>query len=332
MAARQTITGIRRRGAVGRGFTLIELLVVMGIIIALAAMAVPTYHFIMGNRSLEAAENMAAAMVSRARSQAIGTQRYAGVAFFYNPASGRSSMAIVTERAPGSVGEEDPYMNYKGWDAILDDPSGASAYQIGDQTLGRFVIREGKEDRLVFRSFHALKDHTSSASTDPVKSSSYWRVLGNTGAVYMDIGPDGEIQPLPAGVGVQLINDPDPQLRDRYVRTGVILFDAEGHLVSKEITIDADGDLGRVITPPAEPNRKSAPPGNYVYRSQLGLVLYDQEVFKSQEFTEADLIAPVGLDANRVDARRETDEELWLDQNGTQLLFSRHTGMVLRGE
>jgi prepilin-type N-terminal cleavage/methylation domain-containing protein len=339
MAARQTITGFARRGAVARGFTLIELLVVMGIIVALAAFAVPTYHFIMGNRSLEAAENMIAAMVGQARSQAISSQRYAGLAFFYNPATGRSSMAIVKERAPGSVGEEDPYINYKGWSPDKDNPSGASAYRVGDEVLSRQIIDEGSETRLVFRQYHAKADHQSSNSTKPVTDNAHWRALTSNGEIYVDMGVEGEIQPLPAGVGVQLINDPqDSKVSDRYVRTGVILFDAEGRLVSKEITIDRDGDLGRLIngTTPGvnNPNAEDIPwDVNYGFRSQLGAVLYDQETFRSQGWTEQDMIATANLQqAFGKKDQGELDEELWLDQNATQLLFSRHTGTVLRGE
>ncbi|MGE5609319.1 MAG: Tfp pilus assembly protein FimT/FimU [Bacillota bacterium] len=340
MAVRQTITGFARRGRVARGFTLIELLVVMGIIVALAAFAVPTYHFIMGNRSLAAAENMIAAMVGRARSQAIGSQRYAGVAFFYNPATGRSSMAIVVERAPGSVGEEDAYANYKGWSSERDNPSGPTAYRTGEEVLSRLIIRENGEARLVFRQFHALKDHQSSNSTEPAVSiDNRWRVLTNNGAIYVDMGVEGEIQPLPAGVGVQLINDPqEPKAPDRYVRTGVILFDAEGRLVSKEITIDRDGDLGRVVngTTPGvnNPSAEDIPcKVDYGFRSQLGVVLYDQEAFRGQGWTEQDMIATANLQrAFDSKDQGELDEELWLDQNATQLLFSRHTGTVLRGE
>src|SRR5437870_3269126 len=46
-----------------RGFTLIEILVVLGIIILLAAAAVPAFRFIVGARSLDGAQNVAGAMV-----------------------------------------------------------------------------------------------------------------------------------------------------------------------------------------------------------------------------------------------------------------------------
>src|SRR5437763_1445472 len=82
--------GHRQRSA----FTLTELLVVMGIIVLLALAAVPAIRFIMGSRSIESAQNLVAAMVSRARTQAIADKEPRGVFFFLNPANDRSTMGI----------------------------------------------------------------------------------------------------------------------------------------------------------------------------------------------------------------------------------------------
>src|SRR6266436_3813207 len=84
--------GRRRRAG---GFTLIEILVVLGIMILLAAAAVPAFRFIVGARSIDGAQNVAGAMIARARTQALIDHRGSGVLFFRDPVSDRSTMALI---------------------------------------------------------------------------------------------------------------------------------------------------------------------------------------------------------------------------------------------
>src|SRR5947209_7537902 len=63
-------------------FTLTEILVVIVIIVIVLGMAVPVFHFITGSRSEEGAINQIAAMLARARADAIGLQKPIGIAFF----------------------------------------------------------------------------------------------------------------------------------------------------------------------------------------------------------------------------------------------------------
>src|SRR5690242_4684536 len=78
------------------GFTLVELLVVILLILLIIALAVPAFNMITGSRSVEAAQNMIAAMLGRARAEAISRQKKIGVFFFVDPATDRSAIALVT--------------------------------------------------------------------------------------------------------------------------------------------------------------------------------------------------------------------------------------------
>ena len=62
------------RSLASSGFTLTELLVVIGLIVLILAIAVPSFSFITGSASLDGAQNQIAAMLGRARSEAIGLQ------------------------------------------------------------------------------------------------------------------------------------------------------------------------------------------------------------------------------------------------------------------
>src|SRR4051795_13387869 len=104
---------VTRRAA----FTLTEILIVMGLIILILALAVPAFNLISGSRSVDAGENLVAAMVSHARAEAIRNHRIAGVAFFRDTTNDRSAMALAvpaSDRA-GSSDEPSGLEEYKSW-------------------------------------------------------------------------------------------------------------------------------------------------------------------------------------------------------------------------
>ncbi|MCY2953402.1 MAG: prepilin-type N-terminal cleavage/methylation domain-containing protein [Planctomycetota bacterium] len=328
------------KGRAGRGFTLIELLVVMGIIMIIMALAVPAYRFIVGNRSQDAAVNLIEAMLGRARGHAISSQRHAGVAFFVNPLDQRVTMAIVVERMPDAEADEDPYLNYKGWDK-------ASSYKTGQEIIGTVVaddedpVSKARTKRNVVRRFHYLPlaiGNGDPPNPAPPDANGTWGSLG--AGLCMDFVMDGELQALPNGVGCQLINDPknasDP---DRYVQTGCILFDPQGQLTSIDLAIARYGALGKLL------GLQMDIPNNVTFKSQLGVVLFDPDAFRSKGGgTLSDSVVAVkGYDSmgdkgwepvggQKPYSGGETKEEDWLDQNGLQLLVSRYSGTLLRGE
>lgn len=99
------------------GFTMTELLIVMGIIVLMATLAIPAFSIISNGRSRESAENTVAALIGRARMDAIGIQEPRGVAFFRDPGSGRATAVEVYNDQPGQypirvemVSDRDPVM------------------------------------------------------------------------------------------------------------------------------------------------------------------------------------------------------------------------------
>jgi Tfp pilus assembly protein FimT len=78
-----------------KAFTLTEMLVVIGIIILVAVSAVPSFNYLTGSRSLEAAQNTIAAALSRARQQALYEGKPIGLAIWLDTTTGRYTTGLV---------------------------------------------------------------------------------------------------------------------------------------------------------------------------------------------------------------------------------------------
>ena len=326
------------------GFTLTEILVVIGIIVLILAMAVPAFNYITGARSQEAATNIIGAMLSRARAEAINYQRnneggraYVGVFFFVDPADERTKLALVA-RQVGTAEDPDPYDNYKSWQSGVEYRT--TPYK--DRVI--FMTKQGDETvpgeanpRIVVKRFRCTQDHTSSSGNAPpidgpdqnlgYHHNQWWEevVEGD-----LELLEGYEVQTLPVGVGVQLVNDTRGGVNtDRYLRTGVILFDPQGRLDSVEYAVSANTSLGKLIGltnllqgTPAEP-----------FMSQFGVVTYDLAQFKSQGFTEGDAAfnIPTLARPNRYNPD-ERDEENWVDDNASILMVNRTTAALTKTE
>lgn len=78
-----------------RGFTITEMLIVVGIISLIVTLSVPAVNAIAGNRSIDAAQNQLAAIIGRARQDAIGQQQAYGVLMFQDQNTGRTDVVEV---------------------------------------------------------------------------------------------------------------------------------------------------------------------------------------------------------------------------------------------
>src|SRR5205085_5312045 len=119
---------------------------------------------------------------------------------------------------------------------VLDDPA---TPPVPSQSTA-VPMHEGK---LLISGFSAqqdlLQNNGASPPNYPPGSNVDWSSTGaaGAGAGDLDFVPDTDFQTLPPGVGCQLINDakqPTALNCDRYVRTGIILFDSQGRLQSSD--------------------------------------------------------------------------------------------------
>jgi len=332
-------------------FTLTEILIVIGIIVLMLALAVPAFNFITGSRSQNGAENVISAMLGRARSYAITNNLDAGVVFFLDPVTQRTTMAIVTRglngNASGSTPAEDAYYNYRGWTSQSWSTLpgavpvfGNTQYQIGHEVI--WPVADSSENKLlVTRSVHDASN-TSATPMPAVPSVQPWTGTSGTASsanagLYVDLLPDSDFQVLPPGVGCQLINDPKHPTSgtgtnaDRYVRTGVIMFDPQGRLESIPIAFHGNSLFGAKLTMlPTDPDVPN-PNRNPDFYSQLGVILFDKEAFLTKGFSETDAVLS-GTQYVNGSATDENHEEQLLDLNSTPLYLDRYNGTVLKGE
>jgi hypothetical protein len=181
---------------------------------------------------------------------------------------------------------------------------------------------------------------------------------------------------LPAGVGVALSNNSNPYASatvpglDRYLRCGVIMFDATGnltiipygvpylrqtpyiysngistnptelnHLGTRLGLTSTSGDLVSNFTPNV-PLGTVPPP--YPLISQVGLLLYDHNTYLNQispnsvppgiHFSDADIQCDQPVNPTAPSLAQKTDEENWLDQNGVAFLVSPFNGSLIKAK
>ncbi|HYO08441.1 MAG TPA: prepilin-type N-terminal cleavage/methylation domain-containing protein [Tepidisphaeraceae bacterium] len=321
-----------------RGFTLTEILIVIALIVLVIALAVPALSFITGNRSVDAGENLVSAMLSRARGEALRTHRVAGVAFFRDPATERTAMAIVVPAADRSNASTEPpgLEQYKGWKEKQEDGTTAVEYFVGDVVIHLVNDPDTTPAKKTTQLFVCKDRHNSTAHTAP-PNASYWGSLDDD---EIDTFVGYDYQYLPSGIGAQTINDPNPTNvgapRDRYLRSGLVLFDGDGNLMHRQYTITAptDGDTTHLFSVMGF-HLRNAPLNaqhvganvNFPTYSQMGVVLYDEEQFRAAGGSQED-----PLNENAAITQAEQNEEKWLDGYSLSLMVNRYNGTLVRGE
>jgi prepilin-type N-terminal cleavage/methylation domain-containing protein len=284
------------------GFTLVELLTVLGIIVVILAVAIPVFDSMTGNHSTAAAQNTIASTLATARADAIYNRQITGVFFFLDPATGRFAMAEV-QADPQSTG---------GYTFTPTNSGAPNGY--GDSIYGATP----PPNNGLLTALEMVNTYTpsSSAVAGAAGTFSYYR----------------DVVELPAGIGVALNNNyygynytnyPADYGFDRYVRTGVILFDSTGSLITIPYAVQAmratpyPGTYGKYynqlalriglttvgpasanlpgnqkdlasVVPAAITGPPQAPAGAppvYPLISQVGLILYNHDAYLNQKTT-----------------------------------------------
>jgi prepilin-type N-terminal cleavage/methylation domain-containing protein len=345
-----------------RGFTLTEVVVVIGIIVIILALAVPAFNFITGARSIDAAQNLVAAMVGRARAEAIAQHRNVGVCFFRDPVGDRTTLALVTPAVANSEFTFDKQRIYKNY---VDAP--VEAHE--DYFTWVFT----KSDGSIITCYYLCVASTGGGGTaaigppppasSPPAGNANWEASTQWSITTL---PGLDFVTLPPGIGAQLVNDPvyatPTQPLDRFLRAGVIMFDEKGRLIQTRYVVDQFSKLGVAMglnttstldgwtKDSLPPLAMTFPPGNgagdpaplsgtpaVALFSQVGVLLYDRLSFRDRGFSEADVhpITAPSASASKyyqTTANSEQQEEKWLSENGVAFMVNRYSGSLLRQE
>ena len=315
-----------RRG----GFTLIEIMIAAGIIVLMLAMALPVFRLINGTRSQEGATNLIAALLGRARADAVGLHQPAGVAVVYSPSRKTTYMAEVQFR-------ECQY-----W-------SPGVTYTVGMYVKAAYAPAAGVPP---IDYFYLCTTGGASGKPSGTGGGGWQQVSGPP----LDIAADTDLLPLPAGVGVQTVCNctfnGGVRSSDGYLSLGVILFDGRGRIAALPYEIDdllgnADTLLNKtgfggqyfpsaaVYTPYNQPVNGLNVVGQWGAVSQFGLVVYQRDAFEAQGFGYGDplystaTVSTPPADYTAAGANQLAAEQ-WLDVNATPLLIDRYTGELVR--
>jgi type II secretory pathway pseudopilin PulG len=281
-------------------FTLTEILIVIGLIVLLIALAVPAFNLISGGRSIEGATNNISAALGRARAEAIGFQRPAGILFYMDPKSDRCTMVIVSgvngPEATGDPGDPDVYLDLAEADAI-PLPVGIVAH-----TINNLDTNITNPDRYIgFNTF----GHTAPPTPQDISSE------------------------VPYG-GVVLFDGTGRLASLRYAFRGRASDpDNPGQFIATRL-----GGLLKVLQTGPPDQYKDFMPANMssgiTLRSQLGFVLFDRDGFNTNNGDATDPRITGGLPSPY--NVREQAEENWIDTNSTPLLVNRYNGTLVKGE
>jgi prepilin-type N-terminal cleavage/methylation domain-containing protein len=301
--APQPLTTARRprgaRRAAPAAFTLTEMLVVIGIIVLVALLAIPSFRALSGGRSTEAAQNVVSAVLSRARTEALGLQQARGVLFYRDTESGRVAMTFVRSTEVESA----------------DSPVSVAAYRLDlvpdrdvvllPQGVGIQFIDDEPDDRYVGFNTRTDSGSTNNETVVPyggvVMFDTKGRLVSDTYAFRLSYpGPPARASELarflmddPArGGGTPTVVDPTPL---PFSKIGFVLFDEEEFAAVFREGREADT---------TEEN--------------------DSQV--DERVTFGTPTNPAGGTPD------EADEEMWLDENAVPILINRYNGTLVRGQ
>lgn len=308
-----------------KAFTLTEMLVVMGIIVMTATLAIPAVRYLMGSSSISMARNNLSALLAKAREEAIAVQDTRGIMFYVDKTSNRI-VGVLVQRAP--LQDTRPAMSgMMLLDAVPNRDSMVLPAGVRMQTVFNGVnpanTAGGNGDR--YLGFNPIPPPTGPLLTPPMCFGGVILFDGNGKLSTRPYGfqlvrPGGGLSNIATMIGYSLLDL--PVRADEYdIQTGSFSF----------VPGSTGGSAGTRIVP-LNP-----------VRSQVGIILFDYDAFKSLGFTDqdADLQStpqsyatawPYNTTADGDNIHSEKDEEAWLDVNSTPLMINRYDGTLIRAE
>jgi prepilin-type N-terminal cleavage/methylation domain-containing protein len=347
------------------GFTLVEMLIVMAIVVLIVTMAVPSIRVLTGTRSISVAQNQLAAVITRAREDAIALQDIRGVLFYLDPISGRVGAAIVQTAVLNDT------FNMRFNSVVLDTlPNNDSLLlPVG---VGLQTIMNGMDSTIAPSPWSAEMWHVA-AIAQAKNSNPYGggtpsddRYLGFNdikGASYHGLN-------LFFYVGGCVLFDGNGRLVQRPYAFQMTSLDANGNPIASNLCrlmgfdVNAKGvaiafpcvsaatymlypigsaypnNNGSIIFMPGCPNNWNGFFPKVPLLSQMGFVLFDHDAFRGLGFTDvdADVQAPNTYSTAWPTSKggdgihSEMDEETWLDTNSTPIMINRVNGTLIRSE
>jgi prepilin-type N-terminal cleavage/methylation domain-containing protein len=295
-----------------KAFTLAEMLVVMGIIVVFILAAIPCVRALTGSGSVSSAKNELASLVTRAREEAIAMQEIRGVLFFIDPGSDRVT-GIICQPAP----LQDSLLTGQGI-ILLDAMPGKDSLTLPGGVRLQTLFNGNNsgvapDDR--YLGFNPL-----TAAGKPPLIGGCILFDGNGKLVVRQYGFQmAQAGGLPSNLCSLLANAyPSSGLS---AASGVINNAGSSSYLP---TIASAPPLSG--TPPSYPDKAFAT----VPYSQLGLVLFGQDEFKSQGFTDTDPDQTLPPATGQMQA--EQTEEAWIDAHSTPVLINRYNGTLIKGE
>lgn len=224
-----------------RGFTLMEVLVVIGIIVIVAALAVPAINVLSGSKSIDGASNVVSSMMNRARSEAIARQVPVGLAIFEDADRERTGLALVAGPQPWQPGvsyQKGDYVTY------VDNVYRTRFFLCHTPHTSRDTSTSDKDGPPANGAPNDTNDCwyclTPNTKSPPVDSDvAVYSGLGMhryRASEYVSILPETDVVYLPPGVGAQVLNSSSTKRTgtnrqsDRYLASSVIMFDPDGRM------------------------------------------------------------------------------------------------------
>jgi len=324
------------KGDARRAYTLIEVLVVAVVIVLMLGMALPVFRAITGSRSEAGATNIIASVLGRARDDAIGIQQPYGVALIYSQSKQQQYLAEVT------------FPSCPTW-------TGSITQSVGTCVQAAGYVGGSPVSFYYYSTANILSPSVSMPPSGSNTDQNYWQWVSGPP---LEIVPDTDLIPLPAGVGVQTLSNcsisGSNRTSDGYLAVGVIMFDGKGRITSVPYGIPMSSRLATAAGltdgyPTHSTGGSNYPIGSYNYNgkftqfgvlSQFGLVVFQRDAWLSQKSSLPDALytdatpqnATSGLPDYTTGTPTQQQEENWLDQNATPLLLDRYTGTLIKGE